>query len=201
MSYSLNINEIVMRGMSERKAAISAAAELAVRAANEASDLAERQRLRVILAAKVRATAPAVAKSLLSADIPFTINTTRKYVEGFRMWSITRSTKPEIRYLEKPNPIYHNENARRGFGPRDGEPRTLKESYDIIVESGLALNQDGSVKAYVEEKGTLAQKLQVREATDNEIIPFSLTENTLDIESALSLWQGQFAQLFVPKDL
>lgn len=200
MNDELNIESIIAKADQARRLAAAAAALELIASVRIAEQAQEHESIRAAFADRVKTAGAAVAQRLHEAEVPYTVDTVRRFRPGVRLWFITASQSKTVRYEHVPNPIYHDENARRGYGPRDGEPRELKLPHDVLISVGLALNDDGMLWKYAHESGRLANQLQVTEATTGDILAAGKMRDSDDVDSAAMIWRDLYAQMFVPKD-
>ena len=195
MRDELSIERIVEKAEETRRLAASAAAQEAIRSARVAEQMQERANARESLAGQVRLAGAAVAQRLHEANVPYSIDSVRRYKPGFQLWAITSEVSTTTRYRESRNPKYY-----AGGQNREGESAILQTPFLVTIDAGFALSGEGTICKYVKETGMLSNPLVATEATSRDIVsPEQLDEAAID--AVVLLWQDRYANMLPPKDI
>ena len=189
MNDELNIESIIAKAEQARRLAAAAAALKSISSARITEQAQEHESIKAAFADQVIAAGAAVAQRLHETEVPYSIDTVRRYRPGVRLWFITASQSTSIRYQEKPNPYKTQEN-----------PEPLRVRHDVLVNIGLGLSDEGLIYKYILESGTLANRSQFTEATTGDILAAGKMRDSEDVDSAAMIWRDLYAQMFVPKD-
>ena len=189
MNDELNIESILAKAEQARRLAAAAAALELIASARIAEQAQERESIRAAFTDQVIAAGAAVAQRLHGTEVPYSIDTVRRYRPGVRLWFITASQSTSVRYQEKPNPYKTQEN-----------PEPLQIRHEVLVNIGLGLSDQGLIQKYIIESGMLANLPQITEATTGDILAAGKMRDSEDADAAAMVWQDLYAQMFVPKD-